>query len=92
MSQFSVKLWDLLLDDNVLARLPQLVISKKFLEENFFMGRNFCKLVFDCENHENFDLPSKNFWLYGIYMVVNLHIGVGHSWTPMCKTTPQGGM
>ena len=24
--------------------------------------------------------------------VVVLHIGVGHSWTPMCKTTPQGGI
>ena len=26
------------------------------------------------------------------WWVVVLHIGIGHSLTPMCKTTPQGGI
>ena len=47
MSQSSVKLWDPLLDDN--AWLPQLVVSKKFVEDKFF-ARNFRNLVFDREN------------------------------------------
>ena len=55
VSQFSVKLRDPLLDDN--AWLPQLVVSKKFVEDKFF-ARNFRKLVFDCENRENFCLPK----------------------------------
>ena len=55
------------------------------------MGRNFCKLAFDCENHQNFNLPCKNFLLYGSltyippWGVVDLHIGVGHSQTPTCN-------
>ena len=53
MSQFSVKLLDPLLDDN--AWLPQLVVSKKFLEKKLF-ARTFRKLVFDRENCEIFCL------------------------------------
>ena len=32
------------------ACLPQLVVSKKFMEEEISMRRNFCELVLDCEN------------------------------------------
>ena len=53
--KFSVKLRDPLLNDN--AWLPQLVVSKKFLEEKFFT-RNFRKPVFERENRENFCLAK----------------------------------
>ena len=39
-----------------LRHCARLVVSKKFVEEKIFAGTNFCELVFDCENHENFCL------------------------------------
>ena len=34
------------------------LINKKFVEEKIFTGTNFCELVFDRENHENFCLTK----------------------------------
>ena len=47
---------------------PQLV-SKKFLEEEIFVGTNFRELAFDRENRKNFYL-AKNFPLYGTLQFV----------------------
>ena len=42
------------------ARSPfaRLVVNKKFLEEKIFTGTNFCELVLDWENYENFSLAK----------------------------------
>ena len=41
-----------------LLDLRWLIVSKKILEEKFFAWTNFCELVFDRENRENFCLTK----------------------------------
>ena len=41
---------DLQLEYSVLTQLPQLVVSKKFLDKEIFVGTTFRELVFDCKN------------------------------------------
>ena len=63
MGQFSTELLDLQLNDNVLNFL-NLLSARIFLEEEIFTGRNFRKLVFNCENQDNFCLTkiSRYMW------------------------------
>jgi len=55
------------------ARRPQLV-SKKFLEEEIFVGTNFRELAFDRENRENFPLYG-NFLGLATLMLCRLSVG-----------------
>ena len=56
ISLFSIKLLDLWLDDNVVGFLNSLSGSHFWRKK--FRRKNFCKLVFDRENHENSHLTK----------------------------------
>ena len=56
MVQISVELLDPWLDDNVLGFLKLLTASLFWWKK--FHRKNFCKPVFDHENHENFCLAK----------------------------------
>ena len=49
------------------AQRPQLV-SKKYLEEEIFVGTNFRELAFDRENRENFCLAKISRYTVSIYL------------------------
>ena len=69
--QFFVDLLDLRLKHIVLSVLS--LSARNFLEE-IFAGTNFCELVFDCENRENFCLTKISRYMVFLMHVRSIHV------------------